>query len=85
MRQIRGRGRSVASLHLRWLNPLPPNLAGLLGSFGKILVPEMNMGQLSFLLRGRFRAETVEFTKIQGLPFKVSELVEKAESLLEEA
>jgi 2-oxoglutarate ferredoxin oxidoreductase subunit alpha len=85
VRQLRGRGRKVASLHLRWLNPMPSNLEGLLARFERILVPEMNLGQLAFLLRGRYRVETIGFTKTQGLPFKVSELVEKAESLLGEA
>jgi 2-oxoglutarate ferredoxin oxidoreductase subunit alpha len=68
-------------IHLRHLNPLPTNLGELLGRFDKVLVPEMNTGQLATLLRDKLGANPISFTKITGQPFKISELIEKIESL----
>ncbi len=67
-------GKSVAHVHLRYLNPLPPDLGGILRSFRKVLVPEMNMGQLVKLLRTEYLVDAIGLSKIQGLPFKVSEI-----------
>ncbi|MEJ2274240.1 MAG: 2-oxoacid:acceptor oxidoreductase subunit alpha [Woeseiaceae bacterium] len=64
-------------IHLRHLNPLPQNLARLLQRFDKVLVPEMNTGQLSTLLRDRLCVEPIPFTKVTGQPFLISELVDK--------
>jgi 2-oxoglutarate/2-oxoacid ferredoxin oxidoreductase subunit alpha len=64
-------------IHLRHLNPLPRNLARLLQHFDKVLVPEMNTGQLSTLLRDRLCIEPIPFTKVTGQPFLISELVDK--------
>ncbi|MBU2678536.1 MAG: 2-oxoacid:acceptor oxidoreductase subunit alpha [Gammaproteobacteria bacterium] len=68
-------------VHLRYLNPLPKNLGELLGRFDNILVPEMNTGQLSTLLRDKLGVDPVSFAKVTGQPFLISELVEKIESL----
>ncbi len=76
-------GRSVSRIHLRHLNPFPSNLGEVLGRFEKILVPEINQGQLAMLLRAEFLAPAVSFTKVVGQPFKVSEIVERIESLLD--
>ncbi|MCC6195733.1 MAG: 2-oxoacid:acceptor oxidoreductase subunit alpha [Burkholderiales bacterium] len=67
-------GRSVAHLHLRHLNPLPADVGGILSRYGTVLVPELNLGQLSRLLRERFLREVVPFSKVQGKPFKASEI-----------
>jgi 2-oxoglutarate ferredoxin oxidoreductase subunit alpha len=75
---LREQGRPVAHLHLRWLNPLPRNLGGILRRFRKVLVPEVNDGQLAFYLRGCYPGvDPVSFTRINGRPLKVSELVGK--------
>ncbi|MGI9247687.1 MAG: 2-oxoacid:acceptor oxidoreductase subunit alpha [Woeseiaceae bacterium] len=69
-------------VHLRHLNPLPPNLGELLQRFDKVLVPEMNTGQLATLLRDKLGADPISFTKVTGQPFKISELIEKIGSLM---
>jgi 2-oxoglutarate ferredoxin oxidoreductase subunit alpha len=75
---LRGEGKPVAHLHLRWLNPLPKNLGDLLRRFRVVLVPEVNDGQLALYLRGRFPGvDPVSFNRINGRPIKVAELVEK--------
>jgi 2-oxoglutarate ferredoxin oxidoreductase subunit alpha len=75
-------GASVASAHLRYLNPLPRNLGAVLDRFDKILVPEMNSGQLRLLLRARFLKDIAGQNKIQGQPFKTSEISERVRSML---
>ena len=80
---LRAQGKSVSHAHLRWLNPLPRNLGELLRRFKKVLVPEVNDGQLAFYLRGSFPGvDPVSFTRINGKPLRVSELVEKANQIL---
>jgi 2-oxoglutarate ferredoxin oxidoreductase subunit alpha len=64
----------VAQAHLRYLNPFPGNLADVLRSYDRVVVPEMNMGQLALLLRGRFLVDARSYTKVAGLPFKAEEL-----------
>ena len=76
------RGRSVAHAHLRYLNPFPRNLGDLLRRYRKVLVPELNTGQLRFLLRANFLVDAQGLNKIKGKPFLVGELVEKMESML---
>ena len=77
--KLRAKGRSVSSVHLRWLNPMPPDLGDVLARFKKVLVPEMNLGQLCMLLRAKFLVDARGINKIQGKPFKVSELVARIE------
>jgi 2-oxoglutarate ferredoxin oxidoreductase subunit alpha len=76
------RGESVSSLHLRHLNPFPKNLGDVISRFEKVLVPELNLGQLQMLLRARYLVDAAGFHKVKGRPFKISELVEKIEELL---
>jgi 2-oxoglutarate ferredoxin oxidoreductase subunit alpha len=75
------RATGASFVHLRHLNPLPGNLGELLGRFDKVLVPEMNTGQLATLLRDKLGANPVSFAKVTGQPFLISELVEKIDSL----
>lgn len=73
------RGLKVGHLHLRYLNPFPANLGRALGKFRKVLVPELNLGQLLFLLRAKFLVDARGINRVQGRPFKVSELIEVIE------
>lgn len=79
------RRTGVSFIHLRHLNPLPKNLGELLSRFDKVLVPEMNDGQLTTLLRANLCVEPVPFNKVTGQPFLIRELVDKIESLRGEA
>jgi 2-oxoglutarate ferredoxin oxidoreductase subunit alpha len=83
VRELNEAGRAVAHVHLRYLNPLPPDLGGILRRFRTVLVPEMNLGQLSRLLRAEYLVDAVGFNKVQGRPFKVSELTSRCLRLLD--
>ena len=78
------RGKSVSSVHIRHLNPFPRNLGEILGRFDRVLVPELNMGQLAMLLRARYLVPAVSFPKVKGKPFKISELTAKMNELYED-
>ncbi len=80
--QARLMGLKVASAHLRYLNPFPSNLETVLRSYKKVLVPELNLGQLIQLVRARFLIDAVGLNKIQGKPFKVTEIIEKIEEMI---
>jgi 2-oxoglutarate ferredoxin oxidoreductase subunit alpha len=75
-------GERVSHIHIRYLSPFPQNLGELLRGFDRILVPEMNMGQLATLLRDKLGVETEQFNKVTGQPFLIAELVQKIRSLL---
>jgi 2-oxoglutarate ferredoxin oxidoreductase subunit alpha len=77
--QLRNRRRSVSSVHLRYLNPLPRDLGDILKRYKKVMVPELNLGQLSKLLRATYLVDAQGINKVQGKPFKVSELVASIE------
>ncbi|RZV36558.1 MAG: 2-oxoacid:acceptor oxidoreductase subunit alpha [Chromatiales bacterium] len=79
------RRTGVSFIHLRHLHPLPRNLGDLLGRFDKVLVPEMNDGQLTTLLRDALCLEPIPFSKVTGQPFLIRELVEKIEAVRGEA
>ena len=78
----RAKGRKIGHLHLRYLNPLPSNLGDILKRYKKILVPELNMGQLLWVLRAKYLVDAVGLNKIQGRPFKQAELEQKIEEML---
>jgi 2-oxoglutarate ferredoxin oxidoreductase subunit alpha len=75
--------KSVSHVHLRYLNPLPGDLGDILRRFKTILVPEMNLGQLVKVLRAEYLVDAVGLNKIQGLPFKVSEITNRINRILE--
>jgi 2-oxoglutarate/2-oxoacid ferredoxin oxidoreductase subunit alpha len=74
VRRIRLSGGSVAQAHLRYLSPFPANLGEVLAAYDKVLVPEINLGQLALLLRGRYLADVISYNRVRGLPFKAAEL-----------
>ena len=76
------KGGSVAHAHLRHLNPFPGNLGDVLKRYEKVLIPELNLGQLRLLIRAQFLVDAVGYNKVQGKPFTVSELVHKIETML---
>jgi 2-oxoglutarate ferredoxin oxidoreductase subunit alpha len=83
VRLLRERGVGVSRAHLRWLNPFPRNLGDVLSRFEKVLVPELNSGQLALLLRARFLKDVVTLSKIQGRPFFRAEIEARILELLE--
>ncbi len=83
MKPMREKGHRIGHVHLRYLNPLPRNLGDILKRYKKVLVPEMNMGQLSMMLRAKFLVDAESYGKIQGKPFKQSEIESKIEELLD--
>jgi 2-oxoglutarate/2-oxoacid ferredoxin oxidoreductase subunit alpha len=78
----RGKERRIGHVHLRYLNPLPRNLGEVIKRYRKVLVPEMNMGQLVMLLRAKYLVDAQGYNKIQGKPFKQSEIEEKIQEIL---
>ncbi|HWF80240.1 MAG TPA: 2-oxoacid:acceptor oxidoreductase subunit alpha [Streptosporangiaceae bacterium] len=74
VRRVRLAGGSVAQAHLRHLSPLPRNLGDVLKRYDKVLVPEINLGQLALILRGRFLTDVISYNRVRGLPFRASEL-----------
>ena len=83
VKDVQRQGKSVSHVHLRYLNPLPSDLGEVIGRFKKVLVPEMNLGQLIKVLRAEYLVDAVGLNKIQGLPFKVSEIVNRINRMLE--
>jgi 2-oxoglutarate ferredoxin oxidoreductase subunit alpha len=77
VRDLREEGYDVSHAHLTYLNPFPKNLGELIYNFERVLIPELNTGQLSRLIRDKFLVPVVQFNKVQGMPFTVSELKEK--------
>jgi len=71
---LRAEGKAISHVHLRYINPMPKNLGQLLGRFEKVLVPELNMGQLSTLLRDKFLVPAEGLNKVTGKPFQISEI-----------
>jgi 2-oxoglutarate ferredoxin oxidoreductase subunit alpha len=83
LKTAREKGQSVGHVHLRHLNPLPRNLGDVLKRYKHVLVPEMNMGQLVMILRAKFLVDAQGYNKIQGKPFKQSEIEQKIDEILE--
>lgn len=81
VRRASGLGRKVALCHLRYLNPFPRNLGEILGRYRKILVPELNLGQLRTVLRGEFLVDAIGLNKVKGKPFTVGEVEAKIREL----
>jgi 2-oxoglutarate/2-oxoacid ferredoxin oxidoreductase subunit alpha len=83
-RHVRSEGKAVATAHLRHVNPFPSNTGEVVRAYRKVLIPEMNMGQLATLIRARFLVDAQSYTKIQGLPFFAEELEREISRVLDE-
>ncbi len=81
---MQSEGKSVSSIHLRYLNPFPKNLGEVLGRFDRVLVPELNLGQLCMLMRAKYLVPAISFPKVKGKPFKISELTAKMNEVYED-
>jgi 2-oxoglutarate ferredoxin oxidoreductase subunit alpha len=80
--QLAAQGKQVSHAHLRWLSPLEPGLAKIIKNFKRVIVAELNMGQLRLVIRATFLVDAIGLNKIQGLPFKVREVVDAIEQQL---
>jgi 2-oxoglutarate/2-oxoacid ferredoxin oxidoreductase subunit alpha len=85
VRRVRKAGYKVAQAHLRHLNPFPSNLGEVLKGYDKVLVPEMNLGQLSLLLRAKYLVDAVGYNHVRGLPLKATELAHAIGELVGQA
>ena len=81
-RRLRAKGKKVARAQLKHMNPFPKNLGDVLARFEKIVIPEMNMGQLATLIRAEFLIDVVSINQVKGLPFKAQDLVNELEELV---
>jgi 2-oxoglutarate ferredoxin oxidoreductase subunit alpha len=77
-------GKSVAHAHLRHLNPFPENTGEVLGRYRRVLIPEVNLGQLLMLIRARYLIDAVGYDRVRGKPFRISEIVAEADRILGE-
>jgi 2-oxoglutarate ferredoxin oxidoreductase subunit alpha len=78
----RNKGQRVSSIHLRYLNPMPRNIGEILTRFKKVLVPELNLGQLRMLLRARFLVDAEGLNKVAGQPFRERDISAKIDEML---
>jgi 2-oxoglutarate/2-oxoacid ferredoxin oxidoreductase subunit alpha len=85
VRRVRTAGYKVAQAHLRHLNPFPHDLGEILARYDKVLVPEMNLGQLALLLRARYLVDAIGYNRVRGLPLKAAELAEAIGELVAQA
>jgi 2-oxoglutarate/2-oxoacid ferredoxin oxidoreductase subunit alpha len=82
VRRVRLAGGAVAQAHLRHLSPFPANLGEVLRGYDKVLVPEINLGQLALLLRGRYLVDVISYNRVRGLPFRAAELAGVIEDVI---
>jgi 2-oxoglutarate ferredoxin oxidoreductase subunit alpha len=83
VRKVRDSGGRVAHAHLRHLNPWPANTGDVLHRYSRVLIPEMNLGQLALLVRGRFLVDALSYTSVRGLPFKSDELADAIRDVID--
>jgi 2-oxoglutarate ferredoxin oxidoreductase subunit alpha len=82
-RRVRSAGRSIAQAHLRHLNPFPSDLGDVLARYDKVVIPEMNLGQLAMLIRAKYLVDAISVTQVRGLPFKADELGDMLQGVIE--
>jgi 2-oxoglutarate ferredoxin oxidoreductase subunit alpha len=73
-RTLREAGAKIAQAHLRHLSPMPKNLGAVLAGYDKVVIPEMNMGQLASVIRSKFLIDVISYNQVRGLPFTAAEL-----------
>ena len=83
VQQLNEQGKKISHIHLKYLRPFPRNLQDILSRFKKIVIPELNNGQLLKILKGRFSIDPIGINIVQGRPFKVGELIEQINKVLE--
>ncbi len=79
--RARALGRAVSHAHIRHLNPFPRNLGAILDNYKRVLIPEMNLGQLAMMVRARYLVDAITLPKVEGRPFRISEIRAKIEEL----
>ena len=82
VRRVRLAGGSVAQAHLRHLSPFPANLGDVLKRYDKVLVPEINLGHLALILRGRYLVDVISYNRVRGLPFRAAELADVIQEVI---
>jgi 2-oxoglutarate ferredoxin oxidoreductase subunit alpha len=82
--KLREEGKQIGHYHLRWINPLPKNLGDAIKEFKKVLIPEINLGQLIHIIRDTYLVDAKGYNSIKGLPLRINELKEEIETLLKE-
>ena len=80
--RLQNEGKKVSLVHLRWLNPLPKDLGEILIRFKNILIPELNMGQLSKVVRAEYLVDAQGLNLVRGRPFRAADIVTKAQELI---
>ncbi len=83
-RRVRNHKRKVATLHLRQLSPLPSGLGEILRGYDRVVVPEMNLGQLAMLLRATYLVDAQSYSRVRGLPISVEELATDLQTIIDE-
>ena len=84
VRALRKEGKKIALMHLRYINPMPKNIGDVIKNFKKVIVPELNMGQMVHVINAKFACNAIAYNKVEGLPFKISELKEAFSNALKE-
>ena len=85
IRHVRNAGYHAAQLHLRHLNPFPKDLGEILKRYDAVMIPEMNLGQLSLLIRANYLVDVVGYNQVNGMPLKAAELAQAIGALVAEA
>lgn len=84
IKALQKEGKKVSLIYLRYINPMPKNLSDIIKNFKKVLVPELNMGQMVHVINAKFHCNAIAYNKVEGLPFKISELKEAFSTALKE-
>lgn len=84
VKALQKEGKKISLMHLRYIHPMPKNIGDVIKSFKKVIVPELNMGQMVHVINAKFACNAIAYNKVEGLPFKISELKEAFSNALKE-